>query len=568
MGNTPSTPEEMLDDKIEYVFEHFGCSRDAPPDVKKSAATWNALGWKVFLHNAGMAEDYALSPHALAAAYLSLSAAVTSATAAEDGKVHLTTAGRELCVGVQLPIIFEEGVMPLVKHVADVAASVQKTHVTMPAPTFEARPSMWMPFPSTREYVEFLQDQLGTYTFKLKDEHTFFQWLDSEVTGCSMGLRQRGVKLDRGAALHASTFSVGRRGGAVFAAQVDPVKDVYRDFFNCGGGGGGGSATSPYDYLLSSSSHEYLPSSSSYGQTAAAVQSAAAAARGGGGAGAAGFMGGGVSGGSVGIGGGGGIHGVGIRGGGKMPCKYMRINHRRTRVAEVVVNPVNGIGGGTSGAATGIVADPRLASFCGSGTFATVIELPYVSPGGGGNAGSAGTGDTNLTAVFILPAVNISLGAVLNALKTEPLRWGHWCAGLRAGGAKQYEVHVPMFALTQQAHGLRAALTEVVGVREIFERPSEAKVNTLVRMTSTSGACVSEVVQASYLECSAAAAPADPNAPPKPRSELVRPLVINRPFLYVMVHAPTGSIMHVAKVSRPGFLGVGGGGGGGVGGTR
>ena len=109
MGNTPSSPQEMLNDKIDYVFEHFGQSRDSPPDVKKSAATWNKLGWSVFFHNAAMAEDYALSPHALAAAYLSLSAAVTSATAAEDGKVHLTAAGRELCVGVHLPIIFEEG---------------------------------------------------------------------------------------------------------------------------------------------------------------------------------------------------------------------------------------------------------------------------------------------------------------------------------------------------------------------------------------------------------------------------------------------------------------------------
>ena len=27
---------------------------------------------------------------------------------------------------------------------------------------------------------------MGTYTFKLKDDHTFFQWLDSEVSGCSM----------------------------------------------------------------------------------------------------------------------------------------------------------------------------------------------------------------------------------------------------------------------------------------------------------------------------------------------------------------------------------------------
>jgi hypothetical protein len=39
---------------------------------------------------------------------------------------------------------------------------------------------------------------------------------------------------------------------------------------------------------------------------------------------------------------------------------------------------------------------------------------------------------------------------------------------------------------------------------------------------------------------------------------LVRPcrVVINRPFLYVMVHAPTGAIMHVAKVTQPHFLGV------------
>jgi hypothetical protein len=33
-------------------------------------------------------------------------------------------------------------------------------------------------------------------------------------------------------------------------------------------------------------------------------------------------------------------------------------------------------------------------------------------------------------------------------------------------------------------------------------------------------------------------------------------VVINRPFLYVMVHAPTGAIMHVAKVTQPHFLGV------------
>jgi hypothetical protein len=52
------------------------------------------------------------------------------------------------------------------------------------------------------------------------------------------------------------------------------------------------------------------------------------------------------SGGSSGGGGGGGIgggsgSGGGIGsggGGGKMPCRYMRVNHRRTRVAEVVVH--------------------------------------------------------------------------------------------------------------------------------------------------------------------------------------------------------------------------------------
>jgi hypothetical protein len=225
-------------------------------------------------------------------------------------------------------------------------------------------------------------------------------------------------------------------------------------------------------------------------------------------------------------------------------------------------------------AGKGIVSDPRLASFCGSGSFATVIELPYVNPDGAHGTNSRGSVlDSNLTAVFILPAVNISLGAVLSALKTEPLRWGHWCAGLKEGGAKQYEVgrnklnsvrpvapgnlkcdllvsskrqnvktskrqnvknvkkcqnvktskrqkkssngilcrydevHVPIFSITQQAHGLRAALSEVCGIHEIFERPLKETENKLVRMTSTPGQCVSEVVQASYLECSAASPP-------------------------------------------------------------
>jgi serine protease inhibitor len=198
---------------------------------------------------------------------------------------------------------------------------------------------------------------------------------------------------------------------------------------------------------------------------------------------------------------------------------------------------------------------------CGTGTFATVIELPYISglnqavcEGGGGVRT-----DTNLTAVFVLPSPNISLSAVIGALKAEPQRWGYWCAGLRAGGAKQYQVHVPIFALTQQAHGLRAALTEAVGVGQIFTRPDDAEANNLVRMTSTPGACVSEVVQASYLECSAGAARITRVGPDAsgPRSELVRPLIINRPFLYLMVHAPTGAIMHMAKISRPTFLGVG-----------
>ena len=53
-----------------------------------------------------------------------------------------------------------------------------------------------------------------------------------------------------------------------------------------------------------------------------------------------------------------------------------------------------------------------------------------------------------------------------------------------------------MFALTQQAHGLRAALSEVAGVNEIFERPLAGADNKMVRMTSTCGSCVSEVVQA------------------------------------------------------------------------
>lgn len=366
MGNTPSTPEEMLEDKIDYVFDHFKCSRETPPDAAKSVATWNALGWRVFFHNAGMTEDYALSPHALAKAYLALSAAVTSATAAADGKVHLTNAGRELCVGVQLPIIFEDGIMPFVQHLAELTARAQKT------PGFESRASVWMPFGCTREYATFLQDRLGTHTFKLKDDDTLFKWLDYEVTGSSMRFRQRNVRLDQGAALHASAFSVGRSGGGlVLAAEVHPERDVYRDFFMAGG-----PATSAM----------------SYGQRAAVATLQSALAPGeGNGNGSVGGSGRGVL-------------------SGRVPCKYMRVNDRMTRVAEVVVNAM----GDASGPATGIVTDPRLASFCGSGTFATVIELPYANPGG--------FTEKNMVAMFVLPAVNISLGAVLNALKAEPLR--------------------------------------------------------------------------------------------------------------------------------------------------
>ena len=107
-----------------------------------------------------------------------------------------------------------------------------------------------------------------------------------------------------------------------------------------------------------------------------------------------------VGGGGGGVGssrGGGSVGSGGVSG--KQPCKYMRITDRRTRVAEVVVNAVGG--GGGSGAGTGVVIDPRLAALCGSGTFAKVIELPYVNPNG--------AADANLVAVFILPSVNIGL---------------------------------------------------------------------------------------------------------------------------------------------------------------
>jgi hypothetical protein len=38
--------------------------------------------------------------------------------------------------------------------------------------------------------------------------------------------------VDPSAALHASTFSAGRGGGLLLAAEMAP-DDIYRDFFNC-----------------------------------------------------------------------------------------------------------------------------------------------------------------------------------------------------------------------------------------------------------------------------------------------------------------------------------------------
>jgi len=40
------------------------------------------------------------------------------------------------------------------------------------------------------------------------------------------------VRVDPSAALHASTFSAGRGGGLLLAAEMAP-DDIYRDFFNC-----------------------------------------------------------------------------------------------------------------------------------------------------------------------------------------------------------------------------------------------------------------------------------------------------------------------------------------------
>jgi hypothetical protein len=101
--------------------------------------------------------------------------------------------------------------------------------------------------------------------------------------------------------------------------------------------------------------------------------------------------------------------------------------------------------------------------------------------------------------------------------------------GLRAGGAKLNEVHVPLFSLAQHAHGLRAALEEACGVGDVFKRsegsepegsePEGSEQNKMVRMTAAAGACMSEVVQASYLEMSGASTP-DPNAAPKPRPSM------------------------------------------------
>ena len=70
--------------------------------------------------------------------------------------------------------------------------------------------------------------------------------------------------------------------------------------------------------------------------------------------------------------------------------------------------------------------------------------------------------------------------------------------GLRAGGAKLNEVHVPLFSLTQHAHGLRAALEEACGVGDVFKRPEGSEQNKLVRMTAAAGACLSEEGPGAY----------------------------------------------------------------------
>ena len=54
------------------------------------------------------------------------------------------------------------------------------------------------------------------------------------------------------------------------------------------------------------------------------------------------------------------------------------------------------------------------------------------------------------------------------------------------------EVHVPLFSLTQHAHGLRAALEQACGVGDVFKRPEGSEQNKMVRMTAVEGACVSE----------------------------------------------------------------------------
>ena len=93
--------------------------------------------------------------------------------------MRLTGAGMELCTGVHLPIVFEEGIIPFVKHLADITASAQRasngpitaadsphapiTAADLPlARPFEMCPAMWMPFASTEEYVAFLKGDTST----------------------------------------------------------------------------------------------------------------------------------------------------------------------------------------------------------------------------------------------------------------------------------------------------------------------------------------------------------------------------------------------------------------------
>ena len=100
--------------------------------------------------DAAQSEDYALSPHALAAAYLAVSGGVTSAVVRHDERgasdVHLTLAARQLCVCLDLPVVFEDCILPVAAQHVDVAARAQTPRgagAALPAKPFECNPSIW-----------------------------------------------------------------------------------------------------------------------------------------------------------------------------------------------------------------------------------------------------------------------------------------------------------------------------------------------------------------------------------------------------------------------------------------